>query len=98
MVEHTETSEPVNWFRKAAGSHVRKKNLPKVDSYQELREKANLDIRYQKLAVIAAGLPVTNEHLSVRYAAAMVRLLARLHETDEKGMIAEVNAVRDQLK
>lgn len=75
-----------------------KKNLPKVDSLRELREKANLDIRYQKLAVIAADLPVTNEHLTVRYRAAMDKLLARLHETDEKGMIAEVNAVRDRVK
>lgn len=76
---------------------MRKKQLPKVDSYQQLREKANLDVRYQKLAVIAAGLPVTNEHLTVRYNAAMVKLLARLHETDEKTMIAEVNTVRDQV-
>jgi hypothetical protein len=76
----------------------RKKNLPKVDSLRELREKANLDIRYQKLAVIAAGLPITNEHITVRYRAAMDKLLARLHETDEKGMIAEVNAMRDQVK
>jgi hypothetical protein len=76
---------------------MRKKRLQKVDSYQELRAKANLDIRYQKLAVIAAALPVTNEHLTVRYNAAMVKLLARLHETDEKTMIAEVNALREQV-
>ena len=96
MVEQIKTREPIDWFRKA-GSHVRKKHLPKVDSYQELRQKANLDVRYQKLAVIAAGLPVTNEHLTVRYNAAMVKLLARLHELDEKTMIAEVNAARDQI-
>jgi hypothetical protein len=82
----------------AKGQLMAKRILQRVDSYQELREKANLDVRYQKLAIIAAGLPVTNEHIMVRYRTAMEKLMARLHETDEKGMIAEVNAVRDQVK
>jgi hypothetical protein len=77
--------------------------LKKVMSFADLRQRANGDIKYQKLAVVAAknlgGTIPENVHLVEQFVVAMKILKANADLTDnEKGVIDEINFVRDLVK
>ena len=71
---------------------MKKKLIPKVVSLYDLRQKAAADPRYERLALSAArnlGGDAKNLNDAIRW------LEINMLETDEDGVINEINFVRD---
>lgn len=70
-----------------------KKLMPKVQSLFDLRTRANIEMRYAMLAIAAAENLGGGDGLTLDSAMRWLRTNAA--ETDERGVVAEVNACRD---
>jgi len=67
-------------------------NLPKIKSLSELYWKANTDKRYERLAIVAAQNLGGFIH---NFQQAKTWLDTNALETDEKGIVDEINFCRD---
>lgn len=68
------------------------RRIPKVTSLGDLRQRAATDPRYERLAIVAAnnlGGAAKNRDAAMRW------LATNANETDERGVVAEVNFCRD---
>jgi hypothetical protein len=78
------------------------KKLARIMSLMDLRQRANLEIRYQRLAITAArnlgGLIPENRPIFEQYSLALTILNNNADLTDEKGVVKEINFVRNLVK